>query len=88
MFYENIANRFSKKSELILGEKVRKSPEMGSKRNLSKWISEGGFPKSFPQRFLGCCKLERKVRKTTVFEVKTVVFMVAEEGLEPPTSGL
>jgi len=29
-----------------------------------------------------------KVRKTTVFVSKTVVFMVAGGGLEPPTSGL
>ena len=30
----------------------------------------------------------QKVRKTTVFVAKTVVFMVAEAGLEPTTSGL
>ena len=70
------------------GIKVQKSPEMGSKWNLSKWITEGSFPKSSPRCILGRCKLGQKVRKTTVFEVKTVVFMVAEEGLEPPTSGL
>ncbi len=35
----------------------------------------------------GAGNWDKKVRKTTVFEVKTVVFMVAE-GLEPPTSGL
>ena len=33
-------------------------------------------------------KIALKVRKTTVFIVKTVVFMVAEAGLEPTTSGL
>ena len=76
------------KSELVLGKKVGKSPEMEDKRNLSKWIAEGTFPKSSPRWFLGYSKMGRKVRKTTVFEVKTVVFMVAEEGLEPPTSGL
>ena len=76
------------KLELILAEKVWRSPEMGNKRNLSKRISRGGFPKFSPRRFLGCWKFGRKVRKTTVFDVKTVVFMVAEEGLEPPTSGL
>ena len=32
--------------------------------------------------------LYQKVRKTTVFVAKTVVFMVAEAGLEPTTSGL
>ena len=70
------------------GIKVQKSPGMGDKRNLSKWILKGGFPKSSPWRFLRCCKLGQKVRKTTVFELKTMVFMVAEEGLEPPTSWL
>ena len=33
-------------------------------------------------------KIVDKARKTTVFELKTVVFMVAEAGLEPTTSGL
>ena len=34
------------------------------------------------------CKMMRKVRKTTAFQVKCGGFMVAGEGFEPPTSGL
>ena len=30
----------------------------------------------------------RKIRKTTEFQVKYGGFVVAEEGFEPPTSGL
>ena len=33
------------------------------------------------------CKMMRKVRKTTAFQVKYGGFMVAGEGFEPPTSG-
>ena len=33
-------------------------------------------------------KIAQKVRKTAVFLSKTAVLMVAEGGLEPPTSGL
>ena len=36
----------------------------------------------------GPFKMVQKVRKTTVFMPKTVVFMVAEAGFEPTTSGL
>ena len=46
------------------------------------------WPGTWPRRFLRPFISGQKVRKTTVFELKTVVFMVAEAGLEPTTSGL
>ena len=45
-------------------------------------------PTANPTGFFGCFILPQKVRKTPDFLSKSGVFMVAEAGLEPTTSGL
>ena len=67
-----------------------------SKENLQKkfgfwYLQKSGFwrePQSEPQANLRVQKIPRKVRKTPDFLLKSGVFMVAEAGLEPTTSGL
>jgi hypothetical protein len=62
-------------------KKVGKTP-------LSKTPFFGTNPTANPTGFFGCFILPQKVRKTPDFQSKSGVFMVAEAGLEPTTSGL
>ena len=69
-------------------------------KNKSNFLQKVGFISSFnlakigtnptanPTGFFGCFILTQKVEKTPDFLSKSGVFMVAEAGLEPTTSGL
>ena len=72
----------------ILTRKV----EGKSSKKFGFWhLEKSGFwrePQSEPQANLRGQKITRKIRKTPDFLSKSGVFMVAEAGLEPTTSGL
>ena len=70
---------------------TRKVEEKFSKKFGFWHLQKSGFgrePQSEPQANLRVQKIPRKVRKTPDFLSKSGVFMVAEAGLEPTTSGL
>ena len=81
------------KNPIILQASIltRKVEEKSSKKFGFWHLQKTGFcsePQSEPQANLRGQKITRKIRKTPDFLSKSGVFMVAEAGLEPTTSGL
>ena len=81
------------KNPIILQASIltRKVEEKFSKKFGFWHLQKSGFgrePQSEPQANLRGQKITRKIRKTPDFDEKSGVFMVAEAGLEPTTSGL